>query len=262
MQLATWWPIPVSHNPKSLQWPPLVHSAFWWNTQWNILDSYTVHYRLRRDYPTKCNEILYFLLWWLLHVSAKQCHPQGATMFLSEPLQRQYGRRQVTGHMTERTYRRYLRWLLHVSAKQCHPQGATMFLSEPLQRQYGRIQVTGHMTERTYRRYLRWLLHVSAKQCHPQGTTVFLSEPLFTILYFMILIVSVCVDHNFTFYPEYKTSYIYTATTRFHTAVTYCDVLSYTHFVLSQSLCIFIVWFYCIQTVSYHIDAEVVQKGT
>jgi hypothetical protein len=27
-------------------------------------------------------------------------------MFLSEPLQRQYGRRQVTGHMTEPTYRR------------------------------------------------------------------------------------------------------------------------------------------------------------
>jgi hypothetical protein len=27
-------------------------------------------------------------------------------MFLSEPLQRQYGRRQVIGHMTEPTYRR------------------------------------------------------------------------------------------------------------------------------------------------------------
>jgi hypothetical protein len=47
-----------------------------------------------------------FLLRWLLHVSAKQYHPQGATMFLSEPLQRQYGRRQVIGHMTEPTYRR------------------------------------------------------------------------------------------------------------------------------------------------------------
>jgi hypothetical protein len=41
----------------------------------------------------------------LLHVSAKQCNPQGATMFLSEPPQYQYGRRQVTGHMTEPTYR-------------------------------------------------------------------------------------------------------------------------------------------------------------
>jgi hypothetical protein len=30
--------------------------------------------------------LLHFLLQWLLHVSAKQCHPQGATMFLSEPL--------------------------------------------------------------------------------------------------------------------------------------------------------------------------------
>jgi hypothetical protein len=27
-------------------------------------------------------------------------------MFLSEPIQRQYGRRQVTGHMREPTYRR------------------------------------------------------------------------------------------------------------------------------------------------------------
>jgi hypothetical protein len=36
----------------------------------------------------------------------KQCHPQGATIFLSEPLHRQYGRRQVTGHMAEPTYRR------------------------------------------------------------------------------------------------------------------------------------------------------------
>jgi hypothetical protein len=27
-------------------------------------------------------------------------------MFLSEPVQRQYGRGQVTGHMTEPTYRR------------------------------------------------------------------------------------------------------------------------------------------------------------
>jgi hypothetical protein len=34
----------------------------------------------------------------LLHVSAKQCHPQGATVLLTEPLQRQYGRRQVIGH--------------------------------------------------------------------------------------------------------------------------------------------------------------------
>src|SRR5215475_2946877 len=46
-----------------------------------------------------------FLLRWLLHVSAKQCHPQGATMFLSEPLQCHYGRRQVIGPMMEPTYR-------------------------------------------------------------------------------------------------------------------------------------------------------------
>jgi hypothetical protein len=50
--------------------------------------------------------LFYFILQWLLHVSAKQCHPQRATIFISEPFQRQYGRRQVTGHMTEPTYRR------------------------------------------------------------------------------------------------------------------------------------------------------------
>jgi hypothetical protein len=44
---------------------------------------------------------LYFFSQWLLHVSAKQCHPQGATIFLSEPLPRQYGRRQVIGRMME-----------------------------------------------------------------------------------------------------------------------------------------------------------------
>jgi hypothetical protein len=33
---------------------------------------------------------LYFLVQLLLHVSAKHCHPQGVTMFLSEPLQRQW----------------------------------------------------------------------------------------------------------------------------------------------------------------------------
>jgi hypothetical protein len=40
--------------------------------------------------PNALNDILVFLLQWLLHVSPEQCHPQGATMFLSEPLQRQY----------------------------------------------------------------------------------------------------------------------------------------------------------------------------
>jgi hypothetical protein len=38
---------------------------------------------------------------WLLHVSARQRHHQGATRFLSELLHRQYGRRQVLGCMVE-----------------------------------------------------------------------------------------------------------------------------------------------------------------
>jgi hypothetical protein len=45
--------------------------------------------------------LLYFFLRWLLHVSTKQCHSQGATTFLSEPLQRQFGRRQVTVRVAE-----------------------------------------------------------------------------------------------------------------------------------------------------------------
>jgi hypothetical protein len=43
---------------------------------------------------------------------------------------------------------------------------------------------------------------------------------------------------------------------------TYYDVLFHTHFMLSQSLYIFILRFYCIQTVSYRTDAEVAQKET
>jgi hypothetical protein len=35
--------------------------------------------------------LLYFLLRWLLHVSAKQCHPQGATMFLRDIARRYVG---------------------------------------------------------------------------------------------------------------------------------------------------------------------------
>jgi hypothetical protein len=38
---------------------------------------------------------------WLAHVSAKQCHPQGAARFLSEFLERQYGRRQFMGRMVQ-----------------------------------------------------------------------------------------------------------------------------------------------------------------
>jgi hypothetical protein len=43
-----------------------------------------------------------FFLRWLLQVSAKPCLPQGATMFLSEPLQRQYGSRRFTCDKTRR----------------------------------------------------------------------------------------------------------------------------------------------------------------
>jgi hypothetical protein len=58
-------------------------------------------------------------------------------MFLSESLQRQYGRRQVTGHMTEPTYRRAIQY--------------AMLLSVSLRRQYGSRQITGHITEPRFR---------------------------------------------------------------------------------------------------------------
>jgi hypothetical protein len=49
--------------------------------------------------------LLYFSFTMVPTCFGKKRHPQGATMFLSEPLQRQYGWRQVTGHMTEPTSR-------------------------------------------------------------------------------------------------------------------------------------------------------------
>jgi hypothetical protein len=62
---------------------------------------------------------LYTSLRWLLHVSAKQCHPQGATIFLTEPLQRQYGRRQFIGQWrnlhTGMLYSTPVCWFCHMS---------------------------------------------------------------------------------------------------------------------------------------------------
>jgi hypothetical protein len=48
---------------------------------------------------------LYFFQWFL-YVSANQCYHQRETAFLSDPLQRQYGRRQVMERMVEPAYRR------------------------------------------------------------------------------------------------------------------------------------------------------------
>src|SRR5215510_6417403 len=92
---------------------------------------------------------LYFSLRWLLHVSAKQCHPQGASMFLSEPLQCQYGRRQVIGHTFDGTYIPTC-YIATCFGKTMPSSGASMFLSEPLQCQYGRRQVIGHTFDGTY----------------------------------------------------------------------------------------------------------------
>jgi hypothetical protein len=71
---------------------------------WSFLSHFIVNMvgdKLQDIWRNVHTDVLYSI-----HVSVKQCHPQGATVFLSEPLLRQYGRRQVTEHMTERTYRR------------------------------------------------------------------------------------------------------------------------------------------------------------
>jgi hypothetical protein len=47
------------------------------------------------------NYVHLYLLRWLLLVSPKQCHHQGESMFHSEPLQHQYGGRQVMVRMVE-----------------------------------------------------------------------------------------------------------------------------------------------------------------
>jgi hypothetical protein len=58
---------------------------------------FSIHDHVENNQQNALNSILLYVsfLRWLLHVSAKQCRSQGATMFLSEPRQRQYGRRQV-----------------------------------------------------------------------------------------------------------------------------------------------------------------------
>jgi hypothetical protein len=74
--------------------------------------------------------LLYFsFLQWPLRVSAKHCHPQGATMFLSEPLERQYGRRQVIGRMTEPTYRRAI-WRTEKVHYQVHTVSSLLHLAD------------------------------------------------------------------------------------------------------------------------------------
>jgi hypothetical protein len=64
-------------------------------------------YNLKKNKQNALNSILLYFLFYddSYMFRQKKCHPQGATMFLSEPLQRQYGRRQVIRRETEPTYR-------------------------------------------------------------------------------------------------------------------------------------------------------------
>jgi hypothetical protein len=56
--------------------------------------------------------LLYFFTMAPTCFGKKKCRPQGANLFLSEPLQRQNGKRQVIGRMTGPTYRRVMTCLL------------------------------------------------------------------------------------------------------------------------------------------------------
>jgi hypothetical protein len=65
-----------------------------------FFDSYPVHYRICKDRPTNALSCMFlYFSRWLLHVSARQCHPQGATGFLLSYFKVQSGRRQVTEGM-------------------------------------------------------------------------------------------------------------------------------------------------------------------
>jgi hypothetical protein len=58
--------------------------------------SCTVHYRIYKDGPTNALSFMFlYFSQWLLHVSARQCHPQGATGFLLSYCKVQCVRRQV-----------------------------------------------------------------------------------------------------------------------------------------------------------------------
>jgi hypothetical protein len=102
--LCLWWVV-TSLSPKRLGLDARslhVRVGFVIEWQW---DRFFSEYVENNQQNTLNSILIYFsFLQWLLHVSAKQFHPQGATVFLSEPLQRQYGRRQVRGRMTEPMY--------------------------------------------------------------------------------------------------------------------------------------------------------------
>jgi hypothetical protein len=67
-------------------------------SMYKYFDSYTLHYQLCRDQPTKCTEMIHFFIY--LYNGSYMFWQNNAILrerlfFLSEPLQRQYGRRQV-----------------------------------------------------------------------------------------------------------------------------------------------------------------------
>jgi fucose permease len=66
----------------------------------SFFGSYTVHYRIYIDRPTNALSCMFlYFSQWLLHVSARQCHRQGATGFLLSYFRVQCVRRQVTESM-------------------------------------------------------------------------------------------------------------------------------------------------------------------
>jgi hypothetical protein len=72
--------------------------CLWWDV--NNFGSYTVHYRIYKDRPTNALSCMFlYFSQWLLHVSTRQCHPQGASGFLLSYFKVQCVRRQVTESM-------------------------------------------------------------------------------------------------------------------------------------------------------------------
>jgi hypothetical protein len=86
----------------------------------------------RRDQPTKCTKIIYFFIY--LYSGSYMFRQNNAILrerlfFLSEPLQRQYGRRQDIGNTMKPTYQRAIQWTEKVHY-QVHTFSVLVMLSE------------------------------------------------------------------------------------------------------------------------------------
>jgi hypothetical protein len=85
---------------------------------------------------------------------------------------------------------------------------------------------------------------------------------IFTILYFMLLIVSVYIDRNFTFYRAYNSTVQYILPQHDLALLSHITMFFLIYILHCHNPCIYLFYdFIVFRLVSYHIDAEVAQKG-